>query len=177
MGEVYRAWDTRLERTVAIKILPTHFSSSPEAAQHFEREAKTISKLNHPHICILHDIGSDSGLNYLVMECIEGETLASRLQRGPLQLREALKYGSEIADALDKAHRCGVVHRDLKPEKHHADTNWFEAARFWSGQTCSSVSDRGDHHGVRPELSGYGTRDHTRNISIHVAGTDRGEGA
>jgi eukaryotic-like serine/threonine-protein kinase len=116
MGEVYLARDTRLERTVAVKILPAHFSSDPQARQRFEREAKTISKLNHPHICILYDIGSDSGVTYLVMERVEGETLASRLQRGPLQLQQALKYGSEIADALDKAHRCGVVHRDLKPE-------------------------------------------------------------
>src|SRR5215471_15659780 len=116
MGEVYLARDTRLERTVAVKILPTHFSSSPEARQRFEREAKTITKLNHPHICILHDIGSDAGVNYLVMERVEGETLGSRLRKGPMQLQQALQYGSEIADALDKAHRCGVVHRDLKPD-------------------------------------------------------------
>src|SRR5215469_4560310 len=116
MGEVYLARDTRLERSVAVKILPAHFSSSPEARQRFDREAKAISRLNHPHICILHDIGFDSGVNYLVMERVEGETLASRLQKGPLQLQQALRYGSEIADALDKAHRCGVVHRDLKPE-------------------------------------------------------------
>jgi eukaryotic-like serine/threonine-protein kinase len=115
MGEVYRARDTRLERTVAIKILPAQFSSDPVRKQRFEREAKTISSLNHPHICTLHDIGSQDGLDYLVMECVEGETLAKRLEKGPLPLEQVLKYGAQIADALDKAHRSSVVHRDLKP--------------------------------------------------------------
>jgi len=115
MGEVYRARDTRLERTVAIKILPAQFSTDPVRKQRFEREAKTISNLNHPHICTLHDIGSHNGTDYLVMECVEGETLARRLEKGPLPLEQVLKYGGQIADALDKAHRSGVVHRDLKP--------------------------------------------------------------
>jgi Tol biopolymer transport system component len=115
MGEVYRARDTRLERTVAIKILPAHLSSDPVRKQRFEREAKTISSLNHPHICTLHDIGSQGGVDYLVMECVEGETLEKRLERGPLPLEQVLKYGAQIADALDKAHGAGIVHRDLKP--------------------------------------------------------------
>src|SRR5262249_40436991 len=115
MGEVYRARDTRLERTVAIKILPAQFSSDSARRQRFEREAKTISSLNHPHICVLHDIGSQYGVDYLVMECVEGETLAKRLEKGPLPLEQVLKLGSQIADALDEAHRSGVVHRDLKP--------------------------------------------------------------
>src|SRR5713226_4074941 len=115
MGEVYRARDTRLERTVAIKILPAQFSSDPVRKQRFEREAKTISGLNHPNICTLHDVGSQDGVDYLVMECVEGETLAKRLEKGPLPLEQVLKYGAQIADALDKAHRSGVVHRDLKP--------------------------------------------------------------
>jgi serine/threonine protein kinase len=115
MGEVYRARDTRLERTVAIKILPAQFSSDPVRKQRFEREAKTISSLNHPHICTLHDIGSQDGVDYLVMECVEGETLAKRLEKGPLPLDQVLRFGSQIADALDKAHRAGIVHRDLKP--------------------------------------------------------------
>src|SRR5262249_24098354 len=115
MGEVYRALDTRLERTVAIKILPAHLSSDPVRKQRFEREAKTISSLNHPHICTLHDIGSQDGVDYLVMECVEGETLAKRLVKGPLPLEQVLKLGAQIADALDKAHRSGIVHRDLKP--------------------------------------------------------------
>jgi eukaryotic-like serine/threonine-protein kinase len=115
MGEVYRARDTRLERTVAIKVLPAHLSSSPESRQRFEREAKTISQLSHPHICALHDVGREGETEYLVMEYLEGETLADRLLKGPLPREQTLRYGVQIADALDKAHRQGIVHRDLKP--------------------------------------------------------------
>ena len=115
MGEVYRARDTRLQRSVAIKILPAQLSNDPARKQRLEREAKTISSLNHPNICVLHDIGSQDGVDYLVMECVEGETLALRLEKGPLPLEQVLKCGAQIADALDKAHRSGVVHRDLKP--------------------------------------------------------------
>jgi len=115
MGEVYRACDTRLDRTVAIKILPHHFSNDPLSKQRFEREAKTISCLNHPHICTLYDVGQQDDVSFLVMECIEGETLAKRLEKGALPLEQVLKYGAQIADALDKAHRSGIVHRDLKP--------------------------------------------------------------
>src|SRR5258705_11868294 len=110
MGEVYRAKDTRLDRTVAIKILPAHLSSDPLRKQRFDREAKTISSLNHPNICVLPDVGQESAIDYLVMECVEGETLAKRLEKGALQLEQVLKYGMQIADALDKAHRSGVVH-------------------------------------------------------------------
>jgi serine/threonine protein kinase/Tol biopolymer transport system component len=112
---VYRARDTRLERTVAIKILPAHLSADAVRKQRFEREAKAISSLNHPHICVLYDVGHQDGIEYLVMECVEGETLAKRLEKGPLPLEQVLKYGAQIADALDKAHRAGIVHRDLKP--------------------------------------------------------------
>ncbi len=115
MGEVYRARDSRLDRTVAIKILPEHLSGSSTLRQRFEREAKAISSLNHPHICVVHDVGQQDGTDFLVMEYLEGETLAARLERGPLPLGQALKYGIQMADALDKAHRQGVVHRDLKP--------------------------------------------------------------
>src|ERR1017187_8187855 len=115
MGEVYRARDTRLDRTVAVKILPSHLSENSEAKQRFEREARTISSLNHPNICTLHDIGSESGTAYLVMEYVQGETLESRLQKGPLPLKQALECGIQICDALEKAHRAGIVHRDLKP--------------------------------------------------------------
>ena len=101
MGEVYRARDTRLDRTVAIKILPEQFSADPIRKQRFEREAKTISSLNHPHICVLYDVGHQEGTDYLVMECLEGETLAKRLEKGPLPLEQALKYGAQIADAID----------------------------------------------------------------------------
>ena len=115
MGEVYRARDTRLGRDVAIKVLPQHLTSSPEVRARFEREARTVSSLNHPHICTLHDIGREGDTDYLVMELVEGETLADRLAAGPLPALEALRIGIEIADALDKAHRAGIVHRDLKP--------------------------------------------------------------
>ena len=115
MGEVYRGRDTRLERDVAIKVLPQHLASNPQFKQRFEREARTISSLNHPHICTLHDIGRADEIDYLVMEYLEGETLARRLEKGALPTAQVLRYGMEVADALDKAHRRGVVHRDLKP--------------------------------------------------------------
>ena len=115
MGEVYKATDTRLDRTVAIKVLPAHVAADPDLRQRFEREAKTISSLNHPHICTLYDIGQEGDTDFLVMEYLEGETLAERLTKGPLPTAEVLRYATEIADALDKAHRQGIVHRDLKP--------------------------------------------------------------
>ena len=115
MGEVYRAKDTRLDRTVAVKVLPSHLSSSAESRQRFEREAKTISQLSHPHICALYDVGNQDGVEFLVMEYLEGETLSDRLLKGPLEFEQVLRYGIEMADALDKAHRQGIVHRDLKP--------------------------------------------------------------
>src|ERR1700682_5504977 len=115
MGEVYRARDTRLDRIVAIKVLPTHLADRTELRERFEREARTIASLNHPHICTLHDIGQQDGVDFLVMEYLEGETLAQRLVKGPLSLDQVLQYAIEIADALDKAHRKGITHRDLKP--------------------------------------------------------------
>jgi Tol biopolymer transport system component/predicted Ser/Thr protein kinase len=115
MGEVYRARDTRLDRDVAIKILPAELSADTSRKQRFEREAKVISSLNHPNICVLYDVGNQNGTEYLVMECIEGETLAKRLERGELPTEQMLKIGNEIASGLDIAHRSGVVHRDLKP--------------------------------------------------------------
>ena len=115
MGEVYRARDVRLNRTVALKILPIHLSAKPGAQERFDREARAISSLNHPHICQLFDIGQHDGISYLVMEHLEGETLAQRLLRGSLPLALALRYGIEVADALDSAHRRGITHRDLKP--------------------------------------------------------------
>ncbi|HET9951320.1 MAG TPA: protein kinase [Candidatus Eisenbacteria bacterium] len=115
MGEVFKARDTRLDRVVAIKILQGHLSVSPETRQRFEREARVISSLNHPNICTLFDIGHQDGMDYLVMEYLEGDSLADRLAKGPLSLQELLKAGTEVADALDRAHRQGLVHRDLKP--------------------------------------------------------------
>src|SRR6201997_5234791 len=110
MGEVYRARDTRLDRTVAIKVLASHLSSSPEFKQRLEREARAISSLNHPHICHLYDIGAQDGTDYLVMEFLEGETLAERLSKGALPLNEIIKIGTDVADALGFAHRQGIAH-------------------------------------------------------------------
>jgi Tol biopolymer transport system component/predicted Ser/Thr protein kinase len=116
MGEVYRARDTRLDRTVAVKILPPDLARSTALRQRFEREARAISALNHPHVCALHDVGRHEGIDFLVMEYLEGESLAARLKKGPLPLSQALRYAGEIARALDCAHRKGIVHRDLKPD-------------------------------------------------------------
>ena len=115
MGEVYRARDTRLERTVAIKILPAHLAEDANRRQRFEREAKVISNLNHPNICTLYDVGHQGGVDFIVMEYLEGESLAERLAKGPLPVAHVLQYGTQLASALDKAHRNGVIHRDLKP--------------------------------------------------------------
>jgi Tol biopolymer transport system component len=115
MGEVYCARDLRLDREVAIKVLPSHLSENPDLRARFEREAKAISGLQHPNICVLHDVGRQDGVDFLVMEYLEGETLATRLARKPMTLDETLRIGIEVADALDKAHRSGIVHRDLKP--------------------------------------------------------------
>jgi eukaryotic-like serine/threonine-protein kinase len=115
MGEVYKARDTRLDRTVAIKVLPTHLAGRAELRERFEREAKTIASLNHPHICTLYDTGHQDDIDFLVMEYLEGETLAQRLGKGSLPIQQVLQYAIEISDALDKAHRKGVTHRDLKP--------------------------------------------------------------
>src|SRR5712691_3439584 len=111
MGEVWRGRDTRLDRSVAIKILPAEFAENAQFKIRFEREARAISQLNHPNICTLYDVGD----SYLVMELLEGESLADRLATGPLPLEQVLRFGTQIADALDKAHRHGIVHRDLKP--------------------------------------------------------------
>jgi serine/threonine protein kinase len=115
MGEVYKAKDIRLDRTVAIKVLPSHLSSDPELKQRMEREAKAISALQHANICTLHDIGNQDGTNFLVMEYLEGQTLAERLAKGALPLDQVVKIGVEVAQALEKAHQQGIIHRDLKP--------------------------------------------------------------
>src|SRR5512147_1055787 len=115
MGEVYRARDTRLGRDVAVKVLPREVAADPAARARFEREARAVSALSHPHICTLHDIGEQGGVHFLVMEHLEGETLATRLERGRLGADEALQVAAQIALALALAHRHGVVHRDLKP--------------------------------------------------------------
>ena len=115
MGEVYRALDTRLDRIVAIKVLPDTLATDPQFRERFDREARAISQLDHPHICSLYDVGEERGTSFLVMQYLEGDTLAARLEKGPLPLNEALVLAAQIASALDSAHRAGIVHRDLKP--------------------------------------------------------------
>jgi serine/threonine protein kinase len=115
MGEVYKARDPRLDRRVAIKVLRAEYASDPTFRERFEREARAVAALNHPHICTLHDVGTHEAIDFLVMEYLEGETLAKRLEKGALPFDQALRHAIEIVDALDKAHRAGITHRDLKP--------------------------------------------------------------
>src|SRR5437588_726122 len=112
MGEVHRGRDTRLNRTVAIKVLPERLAQNVEARERFEREARAISSLNHPHICTLHDVGDQDGIVFLVMEYVDGETLSTRLERGPMSFEQLRQAGIQISDAFDKAHRKGLTHRD-----------------------------------------------------------------
>jgi len=145
MGEVYLAEDSRLDRKVALKILPQHLSERAELRERFEREARAVSSLNHPHICTLHDIGEQDGIHYLVMEHLVGETLEARLAKGPLPLEQTLEYAIQIADALDKAHRQGVVHRDLKPGnimlvKSGAKLLDFGLAKLQAAETPTNLS-------------------------------------
>ena len=143
MGEVYRAKDTRLERTVAVKVLSARLSASPESRQRFEREARTISQLSHPHICALYDVGREGETDFLVMEYLEGETLADRLVRGPLPLDQVLRFGIEIAGALDKAHRQGIVHRDLKPGNVMLTTSGVKLLDFGLARMMAAKSSAG----------------------------------
>jgi serine/threonine-protein kinase len=136
MGEVYRARDTRLDRSVAVKILPPAAVSDPSLRARFEREARAVSSLDHPNICVVHDVGREGNLEYLVMQYLEGETLAARLARGPLPLDEALRYAVEIAGALSTAHRAGILHRDLKPGN-------VMLARSAAGETSAKLLDFG----------------------------------
>ncbi len=147
MGEVYKATDTRLERTVAIKVLPAHVASDPERKARFEREAKTVAALSHPHLCPVFDVGSEDGTDFLVMEYLEGETLADRLTKGALPLDQALRYAIEIADALDKAHRQGQYdHEICRP----GDIRFFDSCFVGSGK-CRSVEVKDDLSIFRPE--------------------------
>ena len=174
MGEVYKAKDTRLDRTVAIKVLPEHLAESPERKQRFAREAKAISQLNHPHICTLYDVGEQDGLDYLVMEYLEGETLAERLKKGPLSLDKVLEYGIQIAGALDKAHRAGIVHRDLKPAniiitKSGIKLLDFGLARLMSDEPVSDGSDA-------PTKQRALTKDHAILGTLHYMAPEQAEG-
>jgi len=144
MGEVYRARDTRLDRSVAIKVLAPHLAERSEHRERLEREAKAVSSLSHPHICPLYDVGHENGVDFLVMEFIEGETLADRLARGPLPIDEVLRYGVQIADALEKAHRQGIVHRDLKPGNVMLTTDGTKLLDFGLARTDAMAGSDAD---------------------------------
>ena len=169
MGQVYRARDTRLERIVALNILPAQFSADPVRKQRFEREAKTISSLNHPHICVLYDVGHQDGIDYLVMECVEGETLAKRLEKGPLLLEQVLKYGAQIADALRESAPQWSCAPGPKARKHHVDGCRRQTPGFWVGKAFASIGQRNDTE--RCSGTGFtrysGGRD-CWDISVHV---------
>ena len=154
MGEVWRARDTRLERTVAIKALPAEFAADAGLRLRLEREAKAISALNHPNICTLYDIGREDGLQYLVMEYVEGESLAERLNRGPLPAHQIVRYGMEIADALDRAHKVGIVHRDLKPANIMITK---DGAKLLDFGLAKPVSDQTETHALTAEGNLVGT--------------------
>ena len=134
MGEVYKAKDTRLNRTVAIKVLPRLLSERADLRQRFEREARAIANLNHPQICALYDIGREDGIDFLVMEYLEGETLCKRLKRGPLTTAQLLRAAIEIATGLDQAHRQGVIHRDLKPGNIMLTKAGAKLLGLWTGE-------------------------------------------
>jgi len=181
MVEVYRARDTRLDRAVAMKILPGHLSSNPDLKQRLEREARAISSLNHPRICTLHDVGHQDGVDFLVMEYLEGESLAERLQKGPMPLKEALKIGMEVCEALEAAHQAGIVHRDLKPANIMLTRNGAKLMDFglakaaMSGLTPTSAPPfvgGPDHERSHSLVPTDKCRRSHRHHSIHVAGAD-----
>jgi eukaryotic-like serine/threonine-protein kinase len=170
MGEVYRARDTRLERTVAIKVLPHHLSSNPDLKQRFEREARSISSLNHPRICTLHDVGHQDGVDFLVMEYLDGETLAERLRNVPLPLKEVLRMGIEVCEALEAAHRVGIVHRDLKPGNIMLTKGGAKLMDF--GLAKSATTTPGSQSATAPLLSAAKTISNATPLSpLTTAGT------
>ena len=176
MGEVYKARDARLNRTVAIKVLPSHLADRSELRERFEREAKTIASLNHPHICILHDIGHQDGIDYLVMEYLEGETLAQRLLKGPLPLEQVLQYAIEIADALDKAHRKGITHRDLKPGNIMLTKSGTKLLDFGLAKLKQEAAPATSRFAASDdEERGDSRRNDSGHVAIHGAGASRGQ--
>ena len=171
MGEVYKATDTRLDRTVAIKVLPEHVAADPDLKQRFEREARTVAALNHPHICTLHDIGNQDGIDFLVMEYLDGETLAQRLEKGALPLDQALQIAIEIADALDKGAPARGHPPGSEARQHHADQGRGEAAGLWVGEAPADrqlVERREErpHEECQPDTAGRNSRD----AAVHGSG-------
>ena len=163
MGEVYRARDTRLERDVAVKVLPANLSSDPSLRQRMEREAKAVSKLSHPHICTLYDIGHQNGVDFLVMELVEGETLEHRLAKAPLPPEQTLRLAAQIADALATAHKRGITHRDLKPSNIMLTKS---GAKLMDFGLAKESGDRDDGRAVEVDRRGRNRRD----VPVHGAG-------
>lgn len=174
MGQVYRARDTRLDRIVAIKILPAHIAGDPERRERFQREARVVSRLNHPHICVLYDVGQQTTpeglLDYLVIEHLDGESLAARLTRGPLGMDQVLRYAAEIADALDAAHRQGIVHRDLKPGNIVLTKTGAKLLDFGLAKVGAAVAAGGGSLG-HSSSSGLSTRDQPLTAQGTILGT------
>jgi serine/threonine protein kinase len=171
-----KARDTRLDRTVAVKVLPDGAAALPEVRQRFEREARAVSALNHPHICSLFDIGSQDGVDYLVMEFLEGETLAERVKKGPLPVEQALRFGIDIAGALEAAHRQGVIHRDLKPANIMITASGpkvldFGLARMEQQRAACRFRRLRPRH---PYHSTHGPRRHRRHLAVYGAGATGG---
>ena len=187
MGEVYKARDTRLDRTVAIKIIPAELSADPDRRARFEREARAVAALSHPHICTLHDIGTHDGTTYLVMEHLAGETLAERLTAARIPLAQALDLAAQIAEALDAAHKHGIVHRDLKPGNVMLTTGGGpvgrdvgEAARLRAGETRGAWRAPGAPSGasVPTQAAPVTARGHdSRHAAVHGAGATGREGS
>jgi serine/threonine protein kinase len=183
MGEVYKARDTRLDRTVAIKVLTAHLADDPHARERFQREARAVAALNHPHICTLHDVGSQDpstgsgqAMDFLVMEYLDGETLAERLAKGPLPLDRALQYAIQIAGALDKAHRQGIKHRDLKPGNVMLTTVGTKLLDFGAGEAATGGrSGRRDGRRTTRQPVPDGTGHDPWHAAVHGARATRRE--
>jgi eukaryotic-like serine/threonine-protein kinase len=172
MGEVYSARDTRLDRTVALKILPLHLADAPEVRQRFEREARAVSSLNHPNICALYDVGRQDNTDYLVMEYLEGETLAKRIERGPMPTPELLRVAIQICEALEKAHRQGVIHRDLKPGNVMLTKAGAKLLDFGLAKgTAPAVSDMSSSPTVSQPLMGGSSRGSQLTVQGTIVGT------
>jgi serine/threonine protein kinase len=153
MGEVYRATDTRVGRTVAVKVLPPDASTQPDRRQRFEREAHAVARLNHLHICALYDVGQQDGVEFLVMEFLDGETLSARLARGALPLDEALRHAAALAQALARAHREGITHRDIKPSNVMLTESGVKLLDFG----LAKLRDRSDIHPAKSALEDQST--------------------
>ena len=177
MGEVYKARDTRLDRTVAIKILPEALAADPQFRERFDREARAISQLTHPHICTLYDVGEQEGTAFLVMEYLDGATLADRLAKGALPLDQALKIAIEIASALDKAHRAGIVHRDLKPGNIMLTKGGAKLLDFGLAKSRAPVRRRRGPVDVADDAGESHRAGHdSRDVPVHGAGAARRPG-